>query len=41
MTLEFVLRLAVAALLGGIIGAEREYHAKEAGVRTHLLVALG
>jgi putative Mg2+ transporter-C (MgtC) family protein len=31
----------VAALLGGAIGLEREYRAKEAGMRTHFLVALG
>ena len=31
----------MATLLGAVIGFEREYHAKEAGVRTHLLVALG
>ena len=40
-TLELILRLALAAFLGGLIGAEREYRAKVAGVRTHLLVALG
>ena len=28
-------------MLGGIIGLEREYRAKEAGFRTHFLVALG
>lgn len=39
--LEFVLRLLAATLMGAAIGLEREYHAKEAGVRTHLLVALG
>lgn len=38
---EFVLRLLLAALLGGIIGWDREYRAKEAGLRTHFLVALG
>ena len=27
--------------MGAAIGIEREYHAKEAGLRTHLLVALG
>ena len=37
----FIVRLLLATLLGSIIGFEREYHAKEAGVRTHLLVALG
>ncbi len=41
ITYEFVLRLFVAAILGGMIGLEREYRAKEAGFRTHFLVALG
>ena len=41
MTWEFILRIFVAALLGGAIGLEREYRAKEAGMRTHFLVALG
>lgn len=41
MTGEFILRLFVAALLGGFIGLDREYRAKEAGYRTHLLVSLG
>ena len=36
-----VLRLAVAAVLGGAIGVERELRDREAGVRTHLLVSLG
>jgi putative Mg2+ transporter-C (MgtC) family protein len=31
----------VAGLLGGAIGFEREFRAKEAGVRTHFIVALG
>ena len=41
MEYEFILRIFVAALLGGLIGLEREYRAKEAGFRTHFLVALG
>lgn len=43
MTIEwnFILRLFVAGLLGGAIGFEREFRAKEAGVRTHFIVALG
>ncbi len=41
MTLEFVLRLVVAGVLGVLIGLEREYRAKEAGYRTHFLVAVG
>ena len=34
-------RLALAALLGLLIGIERTYRAKTAGMRTHFLVALG
>ncbi|MBA1228784.1 MgtC/SapB family protein [Pseudomonas viridiflava] len=34
-------RLVVAALLGGILGFERENRGKAAGVRTHMLVAMG
>lgn len=41
MMWTLVVRLLVATILGALIGLEREYHAKEAGVRTHLLVALG
>ncbi len=41
MTLDFIVRIFVAAILGGLIGLEREYRAKEAGFRTHFLVALG
>jgi putative Mg2+ transporter-C (MgtC) family protein len=39
--LEVIARLLVATLAGGVIGVEREIHAKPAGVRTHALVALG
>ena len=38
---DFSLRLFVAGLMGVLIGLEREYRAKEAGYRTHFLVALG
>ena len=41
MEYELILRIFVAALLGGLIGLEREYRAKEAGFRTHFLVAMG
>jgi putative Mg2+ transporter-C (MgtC) family protein len=34
-------RLFVAALAGGLLGAERESIGKAAGLRTHMLVALG
>jgi putative Mg2+ transporter-C (MgtC) family protein len=35
------LRLVAAALLGGLVGAEREWVGKAAGLRTHMLVSLG
>lgn len=38
---DFALRLFVAGTMGVLIGLEREYRAKEAGYRTHFLVALG
>jgi putative Mg2+ transporter-C (MgtC) family protein len=38
---EALLRLALAAVLGGLIGVERELREREAGLRTHMLVALG
>ena len=41
MTIDFILRIFIGALLGGAIGLEREYRAKEAGFRTHFLVGLG
>ena len=36
-----VIRLVTAALLGGLLGAERESEGKPAGLRTHMLVGLG
>ena len=39
--LMLICRLALAGLFGGLIGLEREVRAKEAGVRTHFVVALG
>ena len=38
---RLVVRLLLAALLGGILGYEREHHGKAAGIRTHMLVAIG
>ena len=38
---DVAIRLAVAAVLGGAIGAERELRDREAGFRTHLLVSVG
>src|SRR5258708_4555566 len=40
-TADLIGRLAVAALLGALVGVERESAAKGAGVRTHAVVALG
>jgi putative Mg2+ transporter-C (MgtC) family protein len=34
-------RLVIAAVLGGILGYERERKGRSAGVRTHMLVAVG
>ena len=38
---DFILRLCVAGLCGTAIGLDREYRVKDAGFRTHFLVALG
>ena len=38
---RIVLRLSIAAALGGLLGYERERKGKAAGVRTHMLVAMG
>ncbi len=38
---RITLRLLLAAVLGGCLGFQREQHGKAAGVRTHMLVALG
>ena len=41
MTLVLIFRLVLAGILGAAIGLEREFRAKEAGLRTHFLVTLG
>ncbi|MBP8852708.1 MAG: MgtC/SapB family protein [Moraxellaceae bacterium] len=38
---RITLRLLVAAALGGLLGYEREQQGKSAGVRTHMMVAIG
>lgn len=38
---RILVRLLLAAILGGILGYEREQRGKAAGVRTHMLVAMG
>lgn len=39
--LDMVLRLLMAAVIGGLVGYERERAEKPAGFRTHLLVCVG
>lgn len=38
---DLIIRIGVAGLLGAIIGIEREIRSKEAGLKTHFLVAVG
>jgi putative Mg2+ transporter-C (MgtC) family protein len=40
-TSEVALRLGLAALLGMVLGLEREFRGQAAGLRTHILVSLG
>ena len=41
MEWNLLVRLCVAGLCGTVIGLDREYRVKDAGFRTHFLVALG
>ena len=38
---EYILRLIVAMVLGGVIGLERQVRGRSAGLRTNILVCLG
>ena len=38
---RIILRLVIAAVLGGVLGYERESKGRAAGTRTHMLVAIG
>ena len=38
---ELIQRLLLAALLGALLGFEREWHQKFAGLRTNILIAIG
>ncbi|MFA5021984.1 MAG: MgtC/SapB family protein [Patescibacteria group bacterium] len=40
-TVQIVFRLLLSAVLAGIIGLEREYRHKPAGLRTNILVGVG
>ena len=41
LTNEIILKLFLSVLLGGLIGVEREFHGRAAGLRTHIMVCLG
>lgn len=41
MDYEITLRFLLAVILGGLIGAEREYRGKSAGFRTMIMISLG
>lgn len=38
---DYLVRIVVACLCGGLVGLERTKRLKEAGIRTHIIVALG
>ncbi len=38
---RLVTRLTIAAVLGGVLGFDREAHGKDAGLRTHMLICVG
>ncbi|MES2880556.1 MAG: MgtC/SapB family protein [Bacteroidota bacterium] len=37
----FLFRILITVIVGGVIGAEREFHSKSAGFRTMILICLG
>lgn len=39
--IQIGIRLSVAAILGGLLGFEREQRGKAAGIKTHMLVCIG
>lgn len=41
MELEIILKILLSAVLGGLVGLEREISHKEAGLRTNILIAVG
>ena len=38
---EILFRFFLAALWGGIVGAERQYRSKSAGFRTMIMISIG
>jgi len=41
VVIEMVLKLIISLLLGALVGLEREWKRKPAGLRTHMLVSMG
>jgi hypothetical protein len=41
LAVQVIVRLLIAAGLGGVIGYERDMKGKAAGMRTHMLVCVG
>ncbi|MBU1727619.1 MAG: MgtC/SapB family protein [Candidatus Omnitrophica bacterium] len=39
--MQVIVRLLLAVVLSGLIGLERQFHKRTAGLRTHILVSLG
>ncbi len=39
--ISVVVRILLAGLAGGLVGMEREFHGRAAGLRTHMLVSIG
>jgi len=39
--IDVIIRLLLIALLSGLIGIEREYHSRPAGMRTNVMVGIG
>jgi len=39
--LQVIIRLTLSLVLGGLIGLERQFHRRSAGLRTHILVCVG
>lgn len=40
-TSEILIRMSLAIVFGGVLGLEREWRRRPAGLRTHMMVALG
>ena len=38
--IQLIVKLVLAALLGGLVGLERDFHGHEAGLRTNMMIAI-